>query len=486
MPAGRRVIFLLLLTATSSVAAEEQVLGSMQVARAGHTATALPSGKILVAGGEGTGSAEIYDPVSDQWTLTGSMSVGRIDHTATLLEDGRLLVAGGDTAGTAGTAEIFDPATGKWSGTGALIGPRVRHTATLLPAGKVLVAGGGTKTAEIWDPQSGMWSQAESMSTSRDWHTATSLPTGEFLVVGGDGSYFGENSSAELFDPNTGHWRNAGTLSDLRSDHAAALLADGRVLVAGGEYIGPHPNYIKPQTAEIYDPAMNTWTPTGSMGHPHAGATLTLLPNGRALVVGCNHDGFGEDVDLPESRITEIYDPADGTWRTDAELATGRWANTTSILPSGKVLVAGGLDQKFARLASTELLDPVRLRTVPDFVTISPKGSTSFSATGGWGHDFRWDVLENGSGATLTPDGHYTAGAKDHSTDVVRVTDSIGNFATATVAVTSGDQPGGGQTAGPQPGCHAAGDGGVALFTLTVLPLFLSVRRGAPWRRSRN
>jgi hypothetical protein len=301
------------------------------------------------------------------------MSVGRIGHTATLLDDGRVLVAGGDASGT---AELFDPATETWTGTGALMTPRMGHSATLLPTGKVLVAGGnfGTRSAEIWDPQTGTWSQAESMSSSRGSQTATRLTTGEVLVVGGDGSYFGGKSTAELFDSSTDHWRDAGTLSDLRQEHCAALLSDGRVLVAGGQYIGPHPNYIKPQTAEVYDAAMNAWTLTGSMVHPHAGATLTLLPNGRALVVGCNSDGFGTDADLPESRSTEIYDPATGTWKADTDLVTGRSAHTTTVLPSGKVLVAGGLDQHHARLMSTELLDPMRLAQPPSQPPSPPPG----------------------------------------------------------------------------------------------------------------
>jgi len=434
------VVLLFLLTATSRVAAQEHVTGSMQVARAGHTATELLSGKILVAGGEETGSAEIYDPVSDQWTLTGSMSVGRIDHTATLLEDGRVLVAGGDTTGTSGTAEIFDPAPGTWTGTGALMAPRMRHTAALLPSGQVLVAGGGTATAEIWDPQTGTWTQAESMSVSRDWHTATRLTSGEVLVVGGESEYFLDTaySGSEIFDPVTGHWRSGGGLSILRSRHSAAPLSDGRVLVSGGQFISPHPMPpVKLDTAEIYDPTTNTWSLTGSMTQQRANATATLLPDARVLVVGSNFVA-GYTNDFPETRITEIFDPATGTWKPDRELETGRVRHTTTVLSSGKVLVAGGASGPTGELASTELLDPLRLRVVPDSSLIPPRASVSFTATGGSGTGLHWDFQTNGSGATLTPDGHYTAGDKDQSTDVVRVTDSLGSIATATVTVVAG------------------------------------------------
>ena len=72
--------------------------------RADHTATLLPNGKVLIAGGynndnglNGTflASAELYDPTAGTFTVTGSMSVARCNHTATLLPNGMELIAGG-------------------------------------------------------------------------------------------------------------------------------------------------------------------------------------------------------------------------------------------------------------------------------------------------------------------------------------------------------------------------------------------------------
>ena len=106
-----------------------------------HTATLLPSGKVLVAGGDTSGfSAELYDPVSGTFATTGSLAMARALHTATLLPSGKVLVAGGESLAAA--AELYDPATGTFSATGSLATPRYYHTATLLPSGKVLVAGG--------------------------------------------------------------------------------------------------------------------------------------------------------------------------------------------------------------------------------------------------------------------------------------------------------------------------------------------------------
>ena len=120
--------------------------GSMGTGRSEHTATLLPSGNVLVAGGNGTlSSEELYDPATGTWTATGSMSTTRFQHTATLLANGKVLVAGGSVEGgssTLSSAELYDPATGSWTATGSLSTARRLHTATLLPSGQVLVAGG--------------------------------------------------------------------------------------------------------------------------------------------------------------------------------------------------------------------------------------------------------------------------------------------------------------------------------------------------------
>src|SRR5206468_1764466 len=106
----------------------------------------LPSGKVLVVGGQRGGyyrAAELYDPATGSWSSTGSLGTEREFHTATLLHSGKVLVAGGFNGSYLSSAELYDPATGLWSPTGSLVAhARELHTATLLPSGKVLVAGG--------------------------------------------------------------------------------------------------------------------------------------------------------------------------------------------------------------------------------------------------------------------------------------------------------------------------------------------------------
>jgi hypothetical protein len=177
----------------------------------------LPNGKVLVAGGDPAGnnvpsaiaSAELYDPGSGTWTATGSLTTGRAFHTATLLPDGKVLVAGGFNGSFAvASAELYDRATGTWTATGSLISARRGHTATLLTDGKVLAAGGFNgsfvvASAELYEPASGTWTATGSLNTARRRHTATLLSNGMVLVAGGFDINGLNTASAELYDPPT-------------------------------------------------------------------------------------------------------------------------------------------------------------------------------------------------------------------------------------------------------------------------------------------
>jgi N-acetylneuraminic acid mutarotase len=326
--------------------------GSLKNATYGHTATLLPDGKVLVAGGlgENTG-AELYNPVTGTWTATGSMTYTRWWHTATLLPNGKVLVVGGeDSSGPLASAELYDPATGTWSVTGAMGHVRWYNTATLLVNGEVLVTGGddgggggyhhGQASAEVYDPATGTWSPTGSMTVARVGHTATLLPSGQVLVAGGsDNTLPSPNylSSAELYDPATGHWTPIGSMTYSRFRGTATTLNDGRVLLAGG---APYWFYN-----ELYDPATGTWSPTGNMIDGRYQHTATLLANGKVLVVG----GF--------SYIgCELYDPATGIWSSTASPATLRWyGHTATLLPDGRVLVAAGVDKNNQSTATAEL-----------------------------------------------------------------------------------------------------------------------------------
>jgi len=306
------------------------------------------------------------------WSPTGSMGVARYSHTLTRLCDGRVLVVGGtDASGYLASAELYDPASGTWTATGSMATDRTGHSATLLANCKVLVAGGWGATghlssAELYDPVSGTWSPTGSMAQGRSEHTAILLSDGKVLVAAG-GAPGGWDTlglaSAELYDPASGTWSPTGSLITCAGEQGGRYfalgvrLADGRVLIAGGLPQGV--TFANFSSAEIYDPASGSWSCTGSMAiGRRCGFTLTLLPDGKVLVAG----GVTNWTSISTDKA-ELYDPATGTWTPTSPLPTTRQSHSATLLPSGKVLVAGGADMPFDFppvniVSRAELYDP--------------------------------------------------------------------------------------------------------------------------------
>jgi hypothetical protein len=341
--------------------------GDMQVARGFHTATLLGDGKVLVVGGaahgsdllclDGLDSAELYDASTGSFSKTGNPTTAHYAHAATLLQGGEVLITGGFASGfdcedlgepAQVVAEVYNPATGAFESTGHMVEGRGGHTATLLPNGKVLVAGGGdagggtlpffgdsSNTAELYDPATQVFTRTGSMVTSRFGHTATLLSNGKVLIVGGVESgvmLFQMTPTAELYDPATGTFTPTGSLAVARAGHTATLLKDGKVLIAGG-LTNTQDSASGTASAEIYDPSTGTFTRTGDMGVAREAHTATLLTDGTVLIAG---GGLSSP-----TLFAEIYDPSTGSFTPTGSMGTARVGHTATLLTDGRVLVAG-------------------------------------------------------------------------------------------------------------------------------------------------
>ena len=183
-------------------------------------------------------------------------------------------------------------------------------------------------------PRIDSFTAAAPLGTARQYHTSTLLPNGRVLITGGVDAGYARLSSAELYDPASDSWSSAGSLRDARRDHTATLLKNGLVLVTGGYGISGILD-----SAELYDPTSNSWTTVHSMTYAHCSHTSTLLsdPDGSVLVVGGSDPDAGEFI-----TIVERYDPSTDRWNTVSPMSEGRYGNTATLLPDGKVLVVGG------------------------------------------------------------------------------------------------------------------------------------------------
>jgi uncharacterized protein (TIGR03437 family) len=279
----------------------------------GATGTLLNNGQVLITGGINAPiSAELYNPATNQFSPLGSSSFTHFENfTATLLTDGRVLIAGGQNVDNTAVAEaeIFDPSIDTFIRIGSMVHARANHTATLLPNGNVLIAGGCStnqcfNTGEIFNPANqGTFTATSPMYNTRDGGYAVLLPNGKVLIGGGDDSTVAP--AAELYDPAKGTFSVTGSMPAGTVEHASAsLLSSGQVLIAGGDVVLP--TIRTPLiTAELYDPALGSFSLAGNLTVGRELATTTLLPDGRVLLTG----GQSSSTNPTIYSSAEIYTP---------------------------------------------------------------------------------------------------------------------------------------------------------------------------------
>jgi N-acetylneuraminic acid mutarotase len=349
----------------------------------GAVAAPLPGGRALIAGGVPyfgptdspnlipLATAMTYNPATGTWTYVPNMGVARSDATATALPDGRVLVAGGYNGQLIqltnpprqgmqivplASSQFFNPTSSAWTTGPALTHGRFGHSAVALKGGRVLVVGGADQrdplrlldSAELFDPATARWLSAGSIGAPRTQFTVTALMDGRALLAGGlatDGSTV--LRSTLLYDPAKNLWSPGPELADERTGHAAAALADGRVLVTGGaDQVG------RLASSELLDPSANSWSATGALATARSNHLAISLPNGRILVIG----GSGSSDPLASS---ELFDPSakgmpaaarvpagPGHWQLAAAKPIPADASTDSVqlLPDGRVLMLPARD----------------------------------------------------------------------------------------------------------------------------------------------
>jgi hypothetical protein len=312
--------------------------GEMTAARFDHGAVLLPTGQVLIVGGiERNGviqpSAEVFDPIKARFTITGKpLAQHGWGVTATLLPNGKVLVAGGSTGCDSpcftAAAELYDPATGTFALTGNMTTPRAGARAVLLKSGDVLLVGGSPATdrssmlsAELYHPSAGKFTSLGAAHLA-DATQIMLLNDGLALVVGSSGS--------ALYDPATQRFTSTGTMTVPRTKFGGALLPDGRVLIAGGQASGPSGTRVA--STQIYDPTTGRFFPGPELTRDRfkLSKAVVSLRDGRVLIAG--------GADQPE-----IYDPKSAAFiPVGGATLDGFCFSTATLLSDGRVLLAGG------------------------------------------------------------------------------------------------------------------------------------------------
>jgi hypothetical protein len=444
--------------------------GSMTSQRYVHTATLLSNGKVLIAGGTDDNNptsplstAELFDPKTGSFSATSPMVNHRAIHTATILPSGKVLLAGGYGYSEENTAEVFDPATNTFAAASLMTAKRGGHSAVALANGTVLIMGGVTpcsllvgffcydrylSSAEVYDPSTNSFTATGSMHVGRRLASTVVLKNNKVFVVGGADELGSgpimASTVAETYDPATKQFLLAGSSAIGFWNGTIVLLADGRVLVCGG-----HDSVQSFGFAQLYDPTSQTVSVIPGMNTPRLAAGSALLPSGAALIVGGTSDlnaGLSStEIFSPSNLATEFALPVQNPTPTLTQVspATTVVGTTTTLSGSGfnsqsEVLINGesvpytlNTSQQLQIQApalygtysiavtnpapggglssSLQQLSHVDISVDPQSPQVLPSSATYFTVNVLGGGSYTSSIREGSAGGTFTPgnDGHW-------------------------------------------------------------------------------
>lgn len=346
---------------------------AMMLARAGHKATLLNDGRILITGGcvglniisnpstPATNSCVIFDPSDNSYTYAAPMSEARVFHTATLFADGpdwKVLVAGGQLASSAYTAtdsaEVYDPNTDTWTPVDALPSKMSLHSAAIMPSGKVLVVGGydetGTDSSSCYLYDSGSWTAASPLSTARSEAMIGTYTDG--AVVAGGVSGVTILDSIEFYDEVGDSWTlSASTLTTARRFGAAVNKSTDEIAFVGGFTTNAFSVAASSSDADVYDAATDSISAIGPMTVTAGSPVVGWSSGSSRLVVA-----FG----VRDDYNAQAYYHDGVSWNVSAQPLGGDMPRVfaDSVMIGSKLYVFGGLDSGTdTAIASAEVYD---------------------------------------------------------------------------------------------------------------------------------
>jgi N-acetylneuraminic acid mutarotase len=408
---------------------------NVPVPRISHSAVWTGS-EMIVWGGTDYSSEEFntggrYNPSADSWTATSITNApdARGSHTAVWTGSEMIVWGGAGQLGVLNTGGRYDPGTNSWTATSTINAPEGRVDFTGVWTGDEMIVWGGSTSPPSpllnsggrYNPNTDTWVATTTVNAPSPRYGQTAVWTDDEMIVWGGGA-FGIPpplfNTGGRYNPITDSWIATSTTNAPtgRFRHTAVWSGSKMIvwggfgqlgtLNTGGRYcvrsptpcIGrcsptPRPR-PSPHQRPTPPPSIDgTWTVTGSLNTGRFLHTATLLPSGLVLVVG----GIDPDTTL---RSAELYDPASGSWTSTGSLNTGRFRHTATLLANGKVLVAGG-NFGNGSLTSAELYDP---------------------ATGTWTFTGSLNTARDEHTATLLPGGKVLVAAGENGTSLALAT----------------------------------------------------------------